>query len=108
MGKELTLSTQEKGKCTGGRSWGCRHDEHEKGKFPDVLCYRCKVRMGCSRCCERASQLICLECYNWATKGAVRIHGNVVPNIKVPRVRIDAGWITHSPLTDEVNRLLDD
>jgi hypothetical protein len=83
------------GACRGGRSWQFKQDPHKPGKIKDIYCYRCKTRMGCSFCCEKARELLCLECHNWATKTAMRYHGNIVPNPKVPRVRTDEGWIRH-------------
>lgn len=38
--------------------------------------------MGCSRCCERPKDLICLICHDWATRAAVREHGRMVPREK--------------------------
>jgi len=94
------------GYCCGGRSWQRKQEPHPPGKVRDVYCYRCKARMGCSRCCERERDLLCLECHNWASKIGVAFHGNVVPNDKAPRVRVDEGWITSHPKSDEVNRLV--
>ena len=83
------------GKCSGGNSWGCRKDEHQKGKVPDVMCFRCRQRMGCSRCCERSTELICLFCRNWATELAVKIHGDMVPRDKIdPQLRQIVGKLT--------------
>ncbi len=103
MAKLTPEQTAVTEKCKGGKSWGCKHQEHDKGR--DIICYRCQNCIGCVNCCERAAELICLYCHNFATKTGVNIHGNIVPNIKVPRVRIDTGWITHHPLTDKVNNL---
>lgn len=77
--------------CIGGQSWARRKFEHERGKIKDVLCYRCGSRMGCSMCVEIGRELLCLICHNWATRTAVRFHGDIVPNPKVPRVRTDRG-----------------
>jgi len=79
-----------KNPCSGGRSYGCRKAEHEKGR--EVICHRCKAVMGCIKCCENGRDLICLGCHNWATRSGVRYHGNIVPNHKIPRVHTDRGW----------------
>lgn len=76
--------------CTGGLSFNCRHDDHQKSL--DVFCYRCERRMGCRLCCERPIELICLGCHNWASKAGLSRHGNIIPNSKVPHVRTDEGW----------------
>ena len=89
-----------------GRSWQFKQDPHTPGKIANIYCYRCKTRMGCSFCCEISRELLCIECHNWATKAAVRYHGNVVPNFKIKRVRTDAGWITHHPLSDKANAVV--
>lgn len=79
-------------KCSGGKSFNCRHAPHDKGKSPDILCYRCQSRMGCSHCCELPSELLCLICNNWADRRGVKHHGNIVPNYKVRLVRTDEGY----------------
>jgi hypothetical protein len=92
--KDLAVTkTPKPGDCLGGRSWQFKPEPHAPGKVKDIYCYRCKARMGCSFCCEKARELLCLECHNWATKTAMRYHGNIVPCFKVPRVRTDEGWI---------------
>ena len=83
-------------KCTGGRSFMCQRDPHDHGKIPNITCYRCGVRLGCSVCTGSSYELICLECHNWGHRAGVAQHGNVAPNIKQPRVRTDAGWRTWS------------
>lgn len=99
---------QERGKadkgetCTGGRSFNCRTVEHPAGDA--VQCYRCGTYLGCRRCAERPSEVICLECHNWGSRRGVKVHGNVVPNRKVPRVRTDDGWISEHRLSGEADR----
>jgi hypothetical protein len=76
--------------CAGGRSYGRRRAEHEKGS--DVYCYRCNTLMGCIWCCEPPEELICLVCHNWAHKRGVARHGDIVANEKVQHVRTDRGY----------------
>jgi len=76
------------------------------GRIENVLCCRCNARLGCSLCCERVADVICLECHNWGHKRGVRKHGNIVPNIKIPRVRTDEGWQTYHVLTEPVSRFV--
>lgn len=85
-------------KCVVGVSWNRKLHEHDKSqKNPDIYCYRCSTRMGCGLCCEMPSELLCLNCHNWAMKAGLAQHGNIMPNPKVPHVRTDAianrGWI---------------
>lgn len=40
-------------------------------------------------------------------KAGVRRHGDIVPNIKVPRVRTDKGWKTHHPLSGQVSSFIE-
>jgi hypothetical protein len=80
--------TQEKIRaCFGGRSFNCRREGHPVGKVPDILCWRCKTRMGCSRCVESPRDRICLVCHEWATKIAYENHG---PIEKEPVIARDA------------------
>jgi hypothetical protein len=90
LSKDITSSVDRT--CTGGQSFGCRREEHAIGKIPDLLCYRCLTRLGCSTCVESAHERICLSCHNWGTRAGVQRHGNVVPSHKHPRVRTDDGW----------------
>lgn len=95
-------------KCPGGVSFNRKRHEHEKGKIPDIVCYRCNNRMGCSRCCDPANDLICLVCHNWATKIALARHGDIVPNAKVPVVRTDTGirrW-THGNEYEQLDMII--
>jgi len=68
----------------------CRRDEHNLGKA--INCYRCGALMGCTNCCERPREIICLACNNWASKRGVKIHGDIFPTQKVQHVRTDHGW----------------
>jgi hypothetical protein len=68
--------------CPGGLSYNRLRHEHKLGKIEDVLCFRCHKRMGCSGCCERAKNLICLLCHDWATKQALGEHGRMVAQDK--------------------------
>jgi len=86
--------------CTGGRSYNCNHRPHDVGRVANILCYRCSARLGCSFCCERSIDLICLNCHNYGTRAAVRHHKDIVPSIKVPTVRTDMGierWRPNPP-----------
>ena len=76
--------------CQGGDAYNRNREPHAIGA--EVLCYRCKFRMGCTNCVERPAELICLKCHNWASKVGVRRHGNVAVSEKVPSVRTDTGW----------------
>lgn len=76
--------------CATGRSWNRRKGDHDRGAV--VQCYRCSAIMGCERCCESPTELICLACNNWARRAGVVKHGNVEPNGKVQHVRTDTGW----------------
>ncbi len=64
--------------CRGGQSFGCRHDPHELGKVEDVLCWRCKARLGCSACVQIARELVCLRCHDWGSKAGEEAHGRMV------------------------------
>lgn len=74
--------------CPGGLSYGRRREEHELGRRPDILCYRCKKRLGCSSCVASAYDLICLSCHDWGTERAMERHGPMVKD----RERQAAGW----------------
>lgn len=66
-------------KCMGGKSYGCRTEEHEKSvKFPDITCYRCGTRMGCGWCCQMPRELVCLRCHDWGSAIANDRHGPMV------------------------------
>jgi hypothetical protein len=95
--------------CKGGRSYNCKHEEHEKAT--EVWCYRCDSVIGCRNCCESPHELICLNCHNWATKKGLKHHGDIIPNFKVPHVRTDNGWKHYEPSigskVDEVIRNAD-
>jgi len=34
--------------------------------------------MGCTTCCQGASDRVCLVCHDWATKIALEVHGPMV------------------------------
>ena len=103
---------QERGKgiiraeCKGGKSWNCSNIPHEAGKEPFITCYRCGTHMGCSRCTEKPTELLCLHCHNWADRRGVERHGDIVPNFKVPIVNTDAGWIRKHELSKAVNEMV--
>lgn len=64
--------------CHGGLSMGCNHNPHELGKVEDILCFRCKARLGCSKCVEIPRELVCLRCHDWGHKTAVEAHGAII------------------------------
>jgi len=86
--------------CPGGLSYGRRRDDHQLGKVEDVLCYRCHKRMGCSTCCERAPDLICTMCHDWATEEAIKEHGPMVR----PENRNDAMKIVQMTYSGKVSQ----
>lgn len=74
-----TAETKFAAHCVGGQSYGCKHEEHEKSKqWPDIICYRCHVRMGCGWCVQIPRELLCLRCHDFATAIAMKFHGPVV------------------------------
>lgn len=78
MPRNSETKPAKKPQCTGGRSFGCKHDEHNIGKIPNVLCMTCKTRLGCSRCVQIPQELLCLNCHDWAHPVALAKHGHVV------------------------------
>jgi hypothetical protein len=72
--------------CPGGLSYNRRRESHKLGQVEDILCFRCGKRMGCSACCDRPKDLICLICHDWASRTGLREHGPMVPRDK----RVDA------------------
>src|SRR6266446_10073980 len=72
-------------KCAGGRSFACRRDSHPVAK--ELFCWRCNTRMGCTTCCQGASDRVCLVCHDGASKTALEVHGAMV---KDPKVAVDA------------------
>ena len=76
--------------CRGGRSYGCRHDDHPRAtKHPDIFCFRCEDRMGCFLCVESARELVCLNCNNWATRIAERVHGPMVGTFELRQRKLN-------------------
>lgn len=71
-------SSSSGAKCPGGRSYGCKQEEHEYGKVADIYCDRCKTRMGCSFCCQIPRELLCLNCKDWAKQAGIDAHGHIV------------------------------
>ena len=80
MAKRVGASKAEtsRGQCPGGLSLWRNQAPHELGKVPDIVCYRCKARMGCSSCCQIPSELICGRCQDWATRAGFERHGAMV------------------------------
>jgi hypothetical protein len=74
--KEVSLSSEDK--CQGGKSFGCQHAEHKRGKLIKIYCSVCHTRMGCSACVQTPEELLCLECHDWATSKALAKHGHIV------------------------------
>lgn len=76
--------------CLGGRSFGCRHDEHPiSTRHSSIMCYRCGERMGCFLCVASAGRdLICLNCNDWALEIGTRIHGPVVGAFEMRRSKL--------------------
>lgn len=70
-------------KCTGGRSFGCKHEEHPIGKVKNIFCRLCNARMGCSSCCQRPDELVCLNCHDWAHIRGLQRHGKMIARDKV-------------------------
>lgn len=64
--------------CRGGISFGCRHEPHSIGKIEDVLCWKCKARLGCSACVQIAQERVCLRCHDWGSKAGLAAHGSMV------------------------------
>lgn len=69
--------------CPGGLAFGRFGGEHKLGKQPDILCFRCKKRLGCSSCCPPKRDIICKACRDWGSRDALDIHGRLVPREKV-------------------------
>ena len=102
--RENTAKKDEVTQCDGGNSYNCRREPHDEKRR--VFCYRCDTLMGCEACCERPSELICLNCRNWATQLGVRRHGSVIPSRKVPLVNTDSGWKKFEGEFDQINDVL--
>jgi hypothetical protein len=80
MPRATSETKKIKNPCPGGRSFNRKGNEHERGK--DVYCRRCKARMGCSWCCERPNELVCLNCHDWAHLAGLKQHGPIVKREK--------------------------
>jgi hypothetical protein len=93
MPRELSKPVPARGMCRGGMSMNCGHSEHARGKVADVYCRRCKARMGCSACCEIPSELVCLNCRDWARPAGLLKHGPMVAAEKV-YPQIERLWLT--------------
>ena len=90
--------------CQGGNSLGCRHDEHPKAsRHPDIYCFRCHERMGCFLCVQNARELVCLNCNDWATKIALKVHGPVVGSFEMRRDKLQAAINLAREDADETN-----
>jgi hypothetical protein len=63
------------------------------GRQPDIICYRCKVRLGCSLCLPNYDELICKRCHDWGHPAALRRHGRMLTD---PALRADAFRIVMS------------
>ena len=99
----------EKKQCSGGRSFGCNRTEHDIGKVEDVFCFRCKTRMGCSRCVEPAGSRVCLNCHDWATRAALGRHGPMVSREKGAEAMKIVMMIAGRKITEsDGNKLLDE
>ena len=61
--------------CSGGRSWGCQHKEHDRGR--EIFCQNCKTYMGCHRCCQITQEILCLKCKQWAVKVGEEEHRKI-------------------------------
>jgi hypothetical protein len=91
MARQVAEKREEITTCTGGRSLGCHHIEHPKSlRHPDIRCFRCGDRMGCYACVEPARELVCLNCNDWATRTAMRVHGPVVGSFEMRRDKLAA------------------
>lgn len=88
MGRKLTSTSalgSNSGKCTGGRSFGCKHEEHDYGRIRNIVCMKCKTRMGCFWCCQIPRELVCLNCHEWAHPKALAAHGPMVHDLDKKR-----------------------
>lgn len=77
MGKIPKDEGAKKTKCSGGRSYHCKHSEHERGK--EIWCQRCHAYMGCIRCTQIPQEVFCLNCRDWALEVGEKEHGKVLP-----------------------------
>lgn len=67
--------------CPGGRSFSCDRSAHKPGAA--VYCWRCNEALGCARCVQLASELVCLRCHDWGSRAALRAHGPMVRDREV-------------------------
>ena len=92
--------------CQGGRSWGCRHEEHPKSqKRPNIYCYRCGERMGCFLCVQIPEELLCLRCHDWATEKAMGKHGPIVVDKKMAIQKVIEGLSPRALLREQARKL---
>lgn len=72
--------------CSGGRSFGCKHEEHPLSKrIPNIRCQHCGERMGCNWCVQIPQELICLNCHDWAHWKGLRQHGKMIPRAEAEK-----------------------
>ena len=105
-GKSKQLTPPSNGEfrlCRGGRSFMCRKVIEEPGKDSGHLgphqpqreisprttsgpvlaaggyhCRRCNQYLGCYWCAQRLSELVCLNCHDWADDAGEREHGKMI------------------------------
>lgn len=83
-------------KCSGGNSYRSNHgpyklpyEKHDKylaGGQSDHYhdrgipyhCRTCKTYMGCSKCAQMPSELVCLRCGDWAMEEGEKEHGRMM------------------------------
>lgn len=63
--------------CRGGPSWGCKKIDPHEPKLK-AYCRRCRTYLGCFLCRQRDSELVCLNCHDWALLAGVKEHGKMV------------------------------
>lgn len=69
--------SRPKGKvCSGGSGLFREHSEHLEGGV--ILCFRCKARVGCTRCFEVIGEAICGNCQDYANLRTLRDRGHIV------------------------------
>jgi hypothetical protein len=51
------------------------------------VCRFCGRQMGCARCAERPTELICVKCHQWANRFGELEHGKMVVADKVGRIQ---------------------
>lgn len=64
--------------CNGGRSFNCKKlGPHDNPKHK-AWCRNCGAYMGCFWCRQRNTELVCLNCHDWALDAGEREHGKMV------------------------------